>query len=890
MFFEKNLKAMTDKMLFIKNRIMESDYCSGDVECGTEEIAGRKILFAVKDGILTQLDTLYNQELILDKWFEKLELKYNSKVFMFGLGNGMFVRTLLERSDKEVTVYLYEPSFDILIKSFHEFDFSDILSSDRFYLYIPEKDTATKRLYTDLTNVLTYSDVTGYVNFVYPNYNTIFKEEYLEYHKSLQELFDTLQANRLVYEKFGKTYFVNSFVNFPYFCFGKNMNTLWPYLPKQLPAIIVSSGPSLSKNIEEIKRAKGKAIIIAADSAVSVLLNHNIIPDLFVCIDAKKSGGHFNNPKIKEIPMICMISTAQVALKEHKAPCYFVNDGNPHILSFIEQNNIEYPALACGGSVANTATSFAEVMGLSPIILVGQDLAYTDNKTHAEGSLRASWDVDFRDETFRLIEGQNGDMIGSSVQFKVYRDWFEREIIDNPTLKLVNATEGGALIHGAEHTTLKDAIDRYCQKEYDIESIFANSGYLFDTDMRQKIKDYMFGTAEELTNIKAEIRQCISLYEKMENMVYEGKYHSQKFITYYRKSEEINQSLMGNQAVYYPECLMQKEIGEHLRTAYDTEDDERKELLSAISNGKNYISLIGSKIDEILPQMCEYIDQSKEYCSVIQKDLGSNLNFEDSRIQLIWDRILNHVTPNMTYESLSEVREELKKLNQMSESDEYEKLIYKLYSAADAMRTDMVFYKLLVYSFLVNTKLINKEEIIEKMKMLCRDNEIASLNQMYYMYYYLKELSGKYDDVLFNRIASEYRKLVEIPKMSASEKSDNKSVICILASDDENENTELIHKCEEFVDDGEELVVIFSNERYSMAGLIPLYDNSDSDMENKILTEVTCNGKTYECHFAKHVMPSKNGYIDLLQYLSKYDIGHIIAPEDSILGKILMGV
>ncbi len=42
--------------------------------------------------------------------------------------------------------------------------------------------------------------------------------------------------------------------------------------------------------------------------------------------------------------------------------------------------------LPTGGSVANSAFSFAQQLGAKTIVLVGQDLALTDNKTHADGT------------------------------------------------------------------------------------------------------------------------------------------------------------------------------------------------------------------------------------------------------------------------------------------------------------------------------------------------------------------------------------------------------------------------------------------------------------------------------------------------------------------------
>ncbi|WP_373845633.1 6-hydroxymethylpterin diphosphokinase MptE-like protein, partial [Clostridium sp.] len=51
---------------------------------------------------------------------------------------------------------------------------------------------------------------------------------------------------------------------------------------KDIPAIIVSAGPSLDKNISELKRAEGKALIIATDAVLTTLKNHGIVPDAVV--------------------------------------------------------------------------------------------------------------------------------------------------------------------------------------------------------------------------------------------------------------------------------------------------------------------------------------------------------------------------------------------------------------------------------------------------------------------------------------------------------------------------------------------------------------------------------------------------------------------------------
>lgn len=54
-----------------------------------------------------------------------------------------------------------------------------------------------------------------------------------------------------------------------------------------VPAIIVAAGPSLNKNVQELKRAKGKALILVVDAALRAVVNAGITPDLGITIDAR---------------------------------------------------------------------------------------------------------------------------------------------------------------------------------------------------------------------------------------------------------------------------------------------------------------------------------------------------------------------------------------------------------------------------------------------------------------------------------------------------------------------------------------------------------------------------------------------------------------------------
>ena len=154
-------------------------------------------------------------------------------------------------------------------------------------------------------------------------------------------------------------------------------------IPKDVPAIVVAAGPSLNRNIDDLKRAKGRAFIIAVDTAIKPLLNAGIKPDMFAVVDALKPMELINIEGAEDIPLLTSAVASSAVLDFHKGKKVFFAEGEPLIDIMLSTHNMEFPSIPCGGSVATTAFAFAYMIGIETIILVGQDLALTRNKTHA---------------------------------------------------------------------------------------------------------------------------------------------------------------------------------------------------------------------------------------------------------------------------------------------------------------------------------------------------------------------------------------------------------------------------------------------------------------------------------------------------------------------------
>lgn len=255
-------------------------------------------------------------------------------------------------------------------------------------------------------------------------------------------------------------------INIPYIRKSKNPEYMKSKF-ENLPAILVAAGPSLNKNIQDIKKAEGKAVIIAVDTILTKLLDEGIIPD-FVCSIERIDLVYDYFYKDKNIP-----ETVTLVGPPLLDPRIFEEYKGLLMLPFRTEVN-EYRwlqrALAIPGDIgmqmglscANVAFGLAMHLGCSPIIMTGQDLAYGDTEeTHASGTTYDNKETKRDTTKDDIVEGYFGGEVKTTHIWTTFKSWFENQIVEN-NLKVINATEGGAKIYHTEQLSLNETIQKYC--------------------------------------------------------------------------------------------------------------------------------------------------------------------------------------------------------------------------------------------------------------------------------------------------------------------------------------------------------------------------------------------------------------------------------------------
>lgn len=253
-----------------------------------------------------------------------------------------------------------------------------------------------------------------------------------------------------------------------------------------LPVMIVSAGPSLRNSLRSIKKAAPYCVIIAADTALLPLFEAGISPDLVYSLDSQIHNlSDFSMIDKKYLSGIRLVYdiVAHPALPSYfdRSPIYAANtshlDIGPDDRPFMVKNEfsgwIEKTAgiglgdIETGGSVSTSAFHLAYLLGGDPIMLIGQDLAYTYQTTHSAstshfyrilkdcGRLKSIQSVFMkvihgrRASPAKSLDGNNVNLLSDFVLGN-FRGWFQesaRKVTGSGgSIRLLNATQGGSAI------------------------------------------------------------------------------------------------------------------------------------------------------------------------------------------------------------------------------------------------------------------------------------------------------------------------------------------------------------------------------------------------------------------------------------------------------------
>jgi hypothetical protein len=429
--------------------------------------------------------------------------KKNYLHILFGIGSGFILEALSKKMSKEEFLVVFEPieplidnqlnrentlERTIIVKGEHLDDFKKLCDAlmDRF----------SNRVHLICS----------------PNYDKLFPHVYEKVLNTIKDLIHTKKVNENTIKAFSNEWQRNFILNLFYGFNDIPFNALEWYF--DVPVVVASGGPSLTKQIPLLKKVRDHVLLISAGSTINTLLNYDIEPDFVVTIDGNINNyKHFESIELKKTKVIYSLSHHEKILEKLKQRSFFfVSSVNPYLKPYAEKLlNKEVPNILGGASVATFALSIAYMISSGPIALIGQDLAYTDNKTHAEHN------KNFKEIDEELIkargmfytEGYYGDQVLADYAFLSMKHNFEKLLLTFSKPEIIyNCTEGGIKLEGYQQISFQEFCDRYVDTN--------KSVLMFDTD------SYPHKDIREWKEFLIRIENEIKLHDKVKRLVEEA--------------------------------------------------------------------------------------------------------------------------------------------------------------------------------------------------------------------------------------------------------------------------------------------------------------------------------------------------------------------------------
>ena len=257
------------------------------------------------------------------------------------------------------------------------------------------------------------------------------------------------------------------------------------------PLVFVAPGPSLDKNIQQLKALAGDVVILAAVQAAKALSTAGIVPDYLVLVDPKDFSYVLDGADLQGVKALIAGVTCHENFLKRFDKVIFCNAHN-ELDDWLRQTFGAKAVTGRGGSVAVTALNLALYLGASPVILVGQDLALTDGQVYSNGSVLSGVKVrlgaDGQSFTYqnctadylRTGQEEGEDRTQQAIQALKLPGFYGGEVLTRPDfylcqqdlaaiatqvekalpdVQLLNCTEGGAYIPGFEHGALQNCLN-----------------------------------------------------------------------------------------------------------------------------------------------------------------------------------------------------------------------------------------------------------------------------------------------------------------------------------------------------------------------------------------------------------------------------------------------
>ncbi|ELS4953470.1 motility associated factor glycosyltransferase family protein [Campylobacter coli] len=461
---------------------------------------------------------------------------------IYGIGNALLIKNLAKHYKH---LFVFESEIELFILALSTIDLSEELCSGKIYLV----DIEEERVDIQLLILFDMKDMFEYLSLYEMFVNNSFYKQFCE--KTWCETDEFCKKNiEIVIRDSG----LNSNLSFQsYFHFLQNIPSMLESIPFQRilsqrknkfdNAIVVSAGPSLTKQLPLLKACQDKAVIFCADGALSMLEKEGIVPDYVTNLDfTDLAMKFFQNKENKTSLNILSCATHPNVAHSLKAENCMIVLRNKALYQRFNLNDFGY--IDTGTHVSHFSYTLALALGFKNIIMIGQDLAFDEEgNSHSKGfdfgeKFSGEENIDKLKVTAYAGKGE----VLTHITWNDYRIKLEYLFACNDQkAKFYNATEGGARINFTEELSFKECCEKLLTKEkpkFELpKSLTKNRSDKLLVKFKEKIQ-------KDQENAKRFLNDALALKQILENILSKDFILPLEFLEkVYQNIENFNHSL-----------------------------------------------------------------------------------------------------------------------------------------------------------------------------------------------------------------------------------------------------------------------------------------------------------------------------------------------------------
>ena len=476
------------------------------------------------------LHSKYNPVREAEQWVKKLTVNLLPIVTVSGIGMGYHIAALASNNIKKIIII--EPNISLLIKVFCNQNFAALLKDykTKFVLItkVEEVDEVIKSIIINDTD---------YTLFRQPVQEQILINSFKNLEEAVERWFEEKQIGLKTSIKMSLQWANRTLVNSPFILKHPPITELKNCF-KNIPAVIVSPGPSLEKNLDFLKYIDNKVLKIALGQTQKVFEKAGIIPDFSIALESDDHVYQYSDTTEQTCPNLILSCIAHPDYYKvpSKRKFIYINkyDGLGRWFSEVKEISEYFQG---SGTVSIAALQIAIHLGAYPIIMIGQNLCFEklNDKYHmvyaknsAKGFSLRNIILDKKSETYSYggspdkafkLPGLFTEYVYTKQDYYTFFSGFEREIKklkENTEAIIFNATEGGSLIRGAINIKLKEVLNKHAKSEIKVEPVITNKYKELDKNIiSKKIESNWNNKLRALNQLWSVSAKCESLYKEL---------------------------------------------------------------------------------------------------------------------------------------------------------------------------------------------------------------------------------------------------------------------------------------------------------------------------------------------------------------------------------------